>query len=239
MNTDAMVNSQQEQMKAKNPYKRAYVRLPVFLIVIASALFMTSGRLDWWTAWIYLGVMIVHMIVTLILIDPDLIEERTKIKKDAKNWDKIIVFLMVWVGPLSALIIAGLDMRHSWTQPLSLSLQILGIVMIVAGNVLGQWAMVKNRFFSAVVRIQKDRGHKVITDGPYRYIRHPGYVAGIIGALGTPLLLGSLWAIIPIAFMIVIVIIRTALEDRTLHNELEGYPEYASQTRYRLFPGIW
>jgi len=99
--------------------------------------------------------------------------------------------------------------------------------------------MVKNRFFSAVVRIQKDRGHRVITDGPYHYIRHPGYVAGIIGALGTPLLLGSKWAFIPIGFMVLIVAIRTALEDKTLQNELEGYREYASRTRYRLFPGIW
>ena len=239
MNTESVVNSQTEQMKIKNPYKRAYVRLPIFFIVIAAALFISAGRLDWWTAWIYLGVMIVHMVITIILIDPDLIEERTKIKKDAKKWDKILVPLMVWVGPLGALIVAGLDMRHGWTQPLSLTPQILGIVLIVSGNALGEWAMVKNRFFSAVVRIQKDRGHRVITDGPYHYIRHPGYVAGITGALGTPLLLGSLWAYIPMGFMFVIVVIRTALEDRTLHNELEGYREYALRTRYRLFPGLW
>jgi protein-S-isoprenylcysteine O-methyltransferase Ste14 len=239
MNTDTMVNNQGEQMTVQKPYKKAMVRLPILLIVVAAALFLSSGRIDWWMAWIYIGLMIVHMVIILSLIDPDLIEERTKIKKDAKKWDRIIVLLMVWVGPLAALIVAGLDMRHGWTLPLSLTLQILGIVFIVLGYVLGEWAMVKNRFFSAVVRIQKDRGHKVITDGPYHYIRHPGYVAGILGALGTPLLLGSYWAYIPFGFMIVVIVIRTALEDRTLHNELEGYREYASETRYRLFPGIW
>ncbi|MFC2165953.1 methyltransferase family protein [Acidobacteriota bacterium] len=226
-------------MTIKKSHKRVMVRLPIFLIVIAAALFLTSGRIDWWMAWIYIGLLIVHMVITLSLIDPDLIEERTKIKKDAKKWDRIIVLLLVWLGPMAALIVAGLDMRYTWTQPLSLSLQILGIVLIVSGYVLGEWAMVKNRFFSAVVRIQKDRGHEVITDGPYHYIRHPGYVAGIVGALGTPLLLGSFWAFIPMGFMILIIAIRTALEDKTLRNELEGYREYSSQTRYRLLPGIW
>lgn len=239
MNTETRVQNQRKPMKIKNPYKKAMVRLPILIIVIAAALFLSSGRVDWWMAWIYIGLMLVHMVITLILIDPDLIEERANIKKDAKKRDRIILLLMLWLGPLTAWIVAGLDARYGWTQPLSLSVQILGIVLIVSGYALGEWAMVKNRFFSAVVRIQKDRGHEVISDGPYHYIRHPGYVAGILGALGTPLLLSSLWAFIPTGFMILIVVIRTALEDKTLHNELEGYREYASRTRYRLFPGIW
>ncbi len=239
MNTETKANYQREPITAKNPYKRALVRLPIFLIVIAAILFLSSGRFDWWMAWVYLGLLLVHMVIMLILIDPGLLEERTNIKKDAKKWDKIVVLLIVWVGPIAAWIIAGLDVRYGWTKPLSLSLQILGIVLIVSGYVLGEWAIVKNRFFSAVIRIQKDRGHKVITDGPYKYIRHPGYVGGILGALGTPLLLGSWWAYTAMGFMILIVTIRTALEDKTLHDELEGYREYASRTRYRLFPGLW
>lgn len=239
MNTDIRVPNQRKQMGIIKQYTKALVRMPIFLIFMGAVFVLSSGRFDWWMSWIYLGLMLVHMVVAFIIIDPDLIEERTKIKKDAKKWDRILVFLMLWIGPLAAWIVAGLDVRYGWTQPFGLSLQILGIVLIVSGYALGEWALAKNRFFSAVIRIQTDRGHRVITDGPYHYIRHPGYAGGILGALGTPLVLGSLWAYIAIGLMIPILVIRTALEDKTLHNELEGYGKYASRTRYRLFPGIW
>ena len=239
MNQEVSCHYRVEPISAKKLYRKALVRLPILLIVMAAIFIFSSGRFDWWMAWIYLGLMLVHMVITAIIIDPGLIEERTKFKKDAQKWDKHFVFFLALIGPLAAWIVAGLDVRYGWTQPLSLSLQILGIGLIMCGYALGEWAVFKNRFFSAVVRIQTDRGHRVITDGPYHYIRHPGYAGEILGALGTPLVLGSLWAYIAIGFMILSVVIRTALEDKTLLNELDGYREYAAQTRYRLFPGMW
>jgi len=239
MNTEASLKNGMQTRPAKNQYRKALWRLPLFLFVIAAVLVISSGRLDWWMAWIYLGLMLAHIGITMIIIDPDLIEERTKIKSGTKKWDRIIVFFVVWVGPLGAWIVAGLDKRYAWTPPVELSLQILGMSLLVLGHVLGEWALAKNRFFSALVRIQKDRGHKVITDGPYHYIRHPGYVGAILHGLGTPFVLGSHWSFIPIGFMVMVIALRTALEDKTLHNELEGYAEYASRTLYRLFPGIW
>jgi protein-S-isoprenylcysteine O-methyltransferase Ste14 len=239
MNTEFGLNSRMEPQTAGRQYRKALLRLPVFLFLIAAVFILSSGRFDWWMAWIYLGLMLVHIVVSMIIIDPDLIEERTKIKKDVKKWDRILVFFMVWIGPLAAWIVSGLDTRNNWTEPMSLSLEILGLGLLVMGHVLGEWALAKNRFFSSMVRIQRDRGHTVITDGPYHYVRHPGYVGAILHGLGTPLVLGSYWAYIPIGFMVLIVVIRTALEDKTLHNELEGYGAYALRTRYRIFPGIW
>ena len=99
--------------------------------------------------------------------------------------------------------------------------------------------MASNRFFSSVVRIQKDRGHTVVTGGPYQFVRHPGYVGGILSALGTALLLGSWWAFVPTGLLVCVIVVRTALEDRTLQAELEGYRDYAGRVRYRLLPGIW
>jgi protein-S-isoprenylcysteine O-methyltransferase Ste14 len=107
------------------------------------------------------------------------------------------------------------------------------------GSALGNWAMLENRFFSGYVRIQTDRGHMVVSNGPYRSIRHPGYLGGIVTWLAAPLALGSLWALIPAGAVVVAYVIRTALEDRTLQAELDGYKEYARQTRYRLVPGVW
>ena len=112
------------------------------------------------------------------------------------------------------------------------------VVLVVAyGLVL--WAMWTNRFFSSVVRIQTDRGHHVVHDGPYRFVRHPGYVGAILLGLASAVALGSLWALIPAGLMAMAVIVRTALEDATLKRELPGYAEYASRVRYRLLPGVW
>jgi protein-S-isoprenylcysteine O-methyltransferase Ste14 len=137
------------------------------------------------------------------------------------------------------LIIAGLDKRFEWSPNLPLLLHITAFVITALGYSLGTWATSVNRFFSAVVRIQRDRGHTVVSSGPYRLIRHPGYAGAVVTSLATPLLLGSLWALIPAVLAVCLIIIRTALEDRTLQEELEGYHDYAERVRYRLLPGVW
>ena len=122
---------------------------------------------------------------------------------------------------------------------MALNLQIAAFAVYALGSGLFSWAMITNAYFSTAVRIQDDRGHQVCTTGPYRFVRHPGYVGASLQSLVMPLMFGSLWALIPGALAVLMLVIRTTLEDQTLHEELDGYREYAQKTRYRLLPGTW
>ena len=156
-----------------------------------------------------------------------------------RRWDKPLSSIIGLWGMLVVWIVAGLNVRFGWPPPVPIGWQVLGAILFVLSTLFGTWAMLENRFFSAVVRIQTDRGHTVVTTGPYRFVRHPGYAAGIFGYLAMPLLLDSLWAFIPALLTIVLIIVRTKLEDETLQAELPGYVEYAQHTRSRLLPGVW
>ena len=147
--------------------------------------------------------------------------------------------LSAGVFPVASWIVAGLDLRFSWSSPKPLAVHLIGMGTVALGYALFMWAMVSNAYFSEVVRIQEDRGHQVATDGPYRFVRHPGYAGAILSFLGSPLLLGSWWAFIPTALGVGGYILRTALEDKTLQLELGGYREYTERVRYRLIPGVW
>jgi protein-S-isoprenylcysteine O-methyltransferase Ste14 len=205
-------------------------------------LFISAGRLDWTMAWVYIGALAVGVTVrTLILVrnNPELIVERTRTKEDAKDWDRVLASLMAVVGPAFTWIVAGVDMRFAWSPGVPLLLQIAALAFAMLGDGLLTWAMTSNRFFSGVFRIQSDRGHTVATAGPYRAVRHPGYVGAMLFTLATPLVLGSLWALIPAGLTACIIVLRTALEDRTLQEELDGYRDYTRWVRHRLLPGIW
>ena len=220
---------------------RRLLQLVVFILIQAAILFGASGRLNWRAAWAYLGVYIGMIAVNAVLIlprDPDLIAERGQIKEDAKGWDKALSLVYAICG-LGVLAVAGLDVRFEWSPQIPTGLQWVGLGILMLGWGLASWAMASNRFFSSVVRIQRDRGHTVVTHGPYQFVRHPGYVGGIISAFATALMLGSWWAFVPAGLLVCVVVVRTALEDRTLQDELEGYEEYAGQVRYRLLPGVW
>jgi len=220
---------------------RRLLQLLVFILIQAAILFGASGRLNWRAAWAYLGVYIGMIAVNAVLIlprDPDLIAERGRIKEGAKDWDKVISVFYA-VGGLGVLAVAGLDVRFGWSPQIPTGLQWVGLGILMLGWGLASWAMASNRFFSSVVRIQRDRGHTVVTHGPYQFVRHPGYVGGIISAFATALMLGSWWAFVPAGLLVCVVVVRTALEDRTLQAELEGYKDYAGQVRYRLLPGVW
>ncbi len=220
---------------------RRLLQLAVYILIQAAILFGASGRLNWRAAWaylaIYLGMIAVNAMV-LLPRDPELIAERGRIKEGAKDWDKVISVLYA-VGGLGILAVAGLDVRFGWLPQIARALQWAGVGILVVSWGLASWAMASNRFFSTVVRIQKDRGHTVVTSGPYQLVRHPGYVGGILSALGTALLLGSWWALVPAGLLVCVIVVRTALEDRTLQAELEGYKDYAGRVRYRLLPGVW
>ena len=144
----------------------------------------------------------------------------------------ILLFLTV---PL----VAGLDARFVWTPGFNEAYNIVGAVMLASGLGLGGWAMISNAYFSTAVRIQTDRGHEVCRSGPYRYVRHPGYAGFVLQSLGTPILLGSWWALMPGIAAGVLMVMRASLEDRVLQAELKGYPEFVNKVRYRLVPGLW
>jgi protein-S-isoprenylcysteine O-methyltransferase Ste14 len=178
------------------------------------------------------------MDILLLRSNPDLMAERLVPPKDAKTWDRIILSILR-LAQLARYILAGLDQHYGWTGDFPLSAQIAAIVVCVLSTGLFTWAMASNTFFSQIVRIQADRGHTVATNGPYRYVRHPGYAGMILFEFGISALLASWWALVAGGLCSILLIIRTALEDRTLQAELTGYMDYARQVRYRLLPGIW
>ncbi|MBN1285672.1 MAG: isoprenylcysteine carboxylmethyltransferase family protein [Anaerolineae bacterium] len=217
------------------------VRTGVFYLILAACLFIPAGRTDWPAGWACIGALVVsHLISALILlsVSPELLVERAGIGENTKKWDIPLAFFIVYSHLFTA-IVAGLDRRNNWTPDIPAVIQAGALAVAVLGHFLTTWAMVANKFFSGFVRIQEDRGHVVAAGGPYRYVRHPGYVGAVVFYLMTPLVLNALWAFVPAALAVCAIIVRTALEDRTLQAELPGYKEYAQQTRYRLLPGVW
>lgn len=223
---------------------QAVIRLLVLTVLMLGVLFLSAGRLDWWEGWAYTAMSLVVLVSSrslLILKYPDTAKERAEAgqREDVKAWDKILMPVTAIYGPLASWIVAGLDKRFSWTPDLPDYIQIIALCVIFLGSMVGTWAMVVNRFFSSHVRIQIDRGHTVVSAGPYRVVRHPGYAGGILAWIAGPVFFSSYWAAIPSVVVITLNVIRTALEDRTLKEELPGYSEYAEKVRYRLVPGIW
>jgi protein-S-isoprenylcysteine O-methyltransferase Ste14 len=214
----------------------------ISILVLAATLFISSGHLDWIMGWVYLALFVIALgIMALILASksPELLAERSEIREGVKGWDRVLGDLVGVYVPIATWIVAGLNVRCGWLPQVPLTLQIAALAIAALGYLLTLWAMMANKFYSGYVRIQKDRDHTVVTTGPYRYIRHPGYVGAIVFNLATPLVLGSLWALIPAGLTMCLSVLRTALEDKTLQDELDGYKEYTEQVRYRLLPGIW
>lgn len=207
----------------------------------AAIVFWPAGRIDWVQGWFYFGFVTANLFINYIYLrraNPELIEHRLRLGKGTKRWDKIWTALFTPVF-LAIYVIAGFDaVRFQWST-MSAWLWPLGIALWLPGNALLTWSMGVNPFFEKTVRIQTERGHHVIDTGPYGFVRHPGYLGFFAWSLSTPLLLGSWWAFIPALLAIISLVIRTALEDRTLQRELTGYREYANRIRYRLIPGIW
>lgn len=206
-----------------------------------AVLFISAGRIDYYQGWIYAAMSLLGLLINFLLTsdDAELIDERSKPPKDAKEWDKHILKLSA-LTTIIAYVVAGLDSgRYLWSPHLQWDACLSGIVLMFIGQLLFLVAKKTNRFFSSIMRIQNDRGHTVCETGIYRFVRHPGYLGLIISWIGFPLLIGSLWSIVPIVFAITLLIVRTYLEDRTLIKELAGYDEYVEKTRYKLAPGIW
>ncbi len=218
----------------------AVLGVGAMLLFFAALLFFPAGRLDWTLGWIYLGIIFVSVCISWACLarwNPELIDRRMRIGKGTKTWDKIWAVLYAPVM-VAVYVVAGLEARDG-ASSLPEAAWWLGLAIFVPGSAMLTWSMVVNPFFEKTVRIQKDRGHRVIDTGPYAYVRHPGYVGFFGWTLSIPFLLGSAQAIGPALLAVIGVVIRTALEDRTLQAELPGYPEYASRVRFRLIPGVW
>jgi protein-S-isoprenylcysteine O-methyltransferase Ste14 len=220
---------------------RYAVREALGLAVMAAALFLSAGQLAWWPAWACLAVMLSWTVATGVVIlrlNPRLLAERLGPRRGAKPWDLAIMSIL-GLTQLARYIVAGLDHRYGWTGGLPLAAQMAALVACVVGYALVVWATASNAFFSQIVRIQSERSHMVATGGPYHFVRHPAYVGAILFELAVPVLLASWWAMILSGLNAILLILRTALEDRTLQSELAGYADYARQVRYRLLPTVW
>lgn len=216
----------------------------VVLLIVALAPFLAAGTFDWLPAIVFVVLFIAAAILSRVVVafrNPDLLCERAHYaeKQDAKPWDLWLMPLVGLVGPLLTLMVAGLDHRYAWSVGFAPAVQVAALILIGLGFVFASWAMVVNRFFSAVVRIQTERDHQVVSDGPYRFVRHPSYTGALISYLAMPCALASWWAFIPALATIMALVLRTHLEDRTLREELPGYKAYAERVRWRLLPGVW
>ena len=208
---------------------------------MAFLIFCSYGGFDYWQGWVYFGLNLIIVVVTAWVLrnDPGLEAERLRPGKGMRWWDKIYYGLAT---PLyfAAVILAGVDAgRTHWSGPIPVIAYIAAMTVYVAGQALFLWAKKVNPFFSSVVRLQTDRGQTVCREGPYCHVRHPGYLAGILFGLATPIVLGSYWALVPQAMAAVLLVMRTGLEDRFLRKELLWYEEYTQAVRSRLVPGVW
>ena len=238
MNANATVNQPNGKSDLASRVRKRMLQVVIQTLLIAAILFIASGRLDWVWAWAYLGVGVGILAINASVLPPELIAERGQIKEDTKGWDKVLG-AFIGIPTLGTVIVAGLDKRYGWSPQLALAIQVIALVFYALAQGLFTWAMASNKFFSGTVRIQKERGHAVASGGPYRYVRHPGYVGYITSWIATSFALGSLWALIPAGLVMCLMVVRTALEDRTLLEELDGYKEYTKRVRYRLLPGVW
>lgn len=235
--------SEQLENQPKTITPRVIVLTLIVVVVIPFLPLLISRQWDWWEAWIYAFISILGFAISRALAarrHPDLLAERARFLRheDAKTWDKYLSPI-VGLGSGLVLLVVGLDALYGWSPPFSLPVKLLALFAILAGYILGTLALMENRFFSSMVRIQTERGHRVVSSGPYGWIRHPGYAGALLTYLATPFFLDSRWALLPAVFITIVLIIRTRLEDKALQDELEGYRAYAKRVRYRLLPGVW
>jgi protein-S-isoprenylcysteine O-methyltransferase Ste14 len=214
--------------------------IAAMVLLFALLLFVPASRMDWTQGWIYVGIVGADVVVNWMCLarwNPGLIARRMRFGAGTKTWDKVWSVLFVPVM-LAVYVVAGLEARAGFDRPPGAA-WLLGLGIFVLGAALLAWSMTVNPFFEKTVRIQTDRGHRVIQTGPYAFVRHPGYVGFTGWIVSAPLLLGSAWAFLPAGLAVAGLVIRTALEDRTLRAELPGYVEYAARVRFRLVPGVW
>jgi protein-S-isoprenylcysteine O-methyltransferase Ste14 len=214
----------------------------VWIVGMGALLFVPAGTWRWPAAWVYLATMILIGLVSglwLAKTDPELFAERMRLtaRDEQPAADKLFVpvlgaFLLGWF------VLNGIDHRLHGCD-FTRALQALGLAMLLASTVFIMWVLHENSFAAPLVKVQSERGHHVISSGPYAWVRHPMYSGAIVFFIGIPLLLGSLWGLIAAPLLALLFAVRAIIEERTLRDGLAGYIDYTSQVRYRLLPGIW
>jgi protein-S-isoprenylcysteine O-methyltransferase Ste14 len=223
---------------------RAIVGFALYLFLVPALLFIAAGTVDWPMAWVYVILLLASTLVSRLIVlsrNPDTLRERARFSsaEGTKSWDRVLVMIVGLFGPMVTMVVAGLDQRLGWSAVFPRIAQYVAALVVAIGYGVAVWAMVENPFFSAVARIQDDRGQEVITSGPYRIVRHPSYAGAVLASLAFPVMLDAVWSLVPAMITAVATIVRTALEDQMLREELQGYQAYARETRYRLVPGVW
>jgi protein-S-isoprenylcysteine O-methyltransferase Ste14 len=215
----------------------------VMLAVMTAVFFASAGRFDLPRAWVFFGATFIYMSLSTLALyrySPELLVQRLKMRrKGSKTWDEVLIRACNLTAMLVVPAVAGLEVGRFMWSGLETLFAALGFIIFVFSSVLINWAMTENPYFEPAVRLQEDRGHRVVTTGPYSLVRHPGYLSGILWTFSIPLVIGSLYTFVSVILYSTLMIFRTYLEDRTLHDELTGYAEYAERVRYRLFPGVW
>ncbi len=242
MNQNQSLGVSAPPLKPSQLVLRAFLQAVILPLILSPFLFLPAGTLNWPMGWALLGAYVVGIFGTTLLNiwrEPELARERFTPKGKPERWDPLLTNLAKILSFVVMFPVAGVDHRFNWSPRLEWWIPVAGLLLFLLAYVVIGWAMAANKFFSAVVRIQEERGHATVMSGPYRWVRHPGYTAMIVQFLSAPIALGSLWALIPGGIAAVVYFIRAALEDRTLQRDLPGYRGYAQQVRYRLIPGIW
>jgi len=221
---------------------RAVIQFLFALAFWGGLLFWSAGSISWLRGWIHLSLWIVTLAANLIILlhtNRAVLAARTKKQRFEKRFDKIMMLLVTLPTTLAIPIVAGLDAVRYQLAPLPFWTIYPALVLHIAGDAFALWAMVVNPYLEKAVRIQKERGHRVVTTGPYAFVRHPMYAGFIMLLAGVPLTLGSGYTFVPVGVVVLVLIIRTVFEDHMLIRDLPGYDDYARRIRHRLLPGIW
>lgn len=234
--------AEREPAQASNP--SLWIRLSMTYLLMPLVVLVSGWDLRWWQGWAYSLLFAAAGIGGHIWSErrqPGLLAERLgyRTAQGVKPWDKVLAPLLGISTSFLPAIVAGLDHRFGWSATFPVLLNTLGLILAAAGYAIASWAAAENRFFSSLVRVQLDRAHVVCDSGPYQIVRHPGYAGLLLTLPGIVLALGSVWTSVPAALALLVIVIRTALEDRTLQDELSGYRDYARRVRHRLVPWIY
>jgi protein-S-isoprenylcysteine O-methyltransferase Ste14 len=241
MEVDATAEGAEQKRNTTRGIVRWLLQTAIFVLIFAAGLFLASGSLDWAMSRVYVGLLAADKVIAAFVLiprQPELLIDRAR-SEGPRDLDRVLAGIMALFGPVITLVVAGLDYRFDWSPQIVLAIQIGAVVVAALGSLLTIWAMASNRHFYGVVRINREEGHTVVTAGPYHFVRHPGYAGAISFQLATPLILGSLWALVPAVLTVCTTIARTKLEDRMLQEELDGYRTYTRQVHHRLVPGVW
>jgi protein-S-isoprenylcysteine O-methyltransferase Ste14 len=214
--------------------------LQLFGLVLTQAvfLFISAGTLNWPAGQWYIGLYILFAITAVVILSRQKEALEDHGKNGGKSWELRLTRLLL-IATFGLLVLAGLDHRLNWTMPLPYWVMQSGGFLFIVGFALVFWAMYTNKFYSQAIKIQRERGHRAVTEGPYQIVRHPGYLGMTISMFGTVFMLDSIYGLAIFLFYFIVIVARTELEDKALLVELPGYPEYASRTKSRLIPGLW